>query len=156
MKQKYQLIVLLICLLGILCLSCSDSSTDNTPQPVTYELLASHCDPLTISVAANQRVTITTTDTVITHVDGSVVDCDFWCDADGIPTCHYVGQQPDLHDLSFMALIGTHNDDWFLIGTSFDSTFTTAGTIEMKVNDWGPCGDDSDNAGRFMITVLKH
>ena len=50
-------------------------------------------------------------------------------------------------------MIGNFNDEWFVIGTSYQRTFTSSGQLSMKVNDWGPCGDDSDNAGRFMISV---
>lgn len=154
MKKHVLTIVLVVCLLS-LAIGCSDDDqpTSSTGGPAVYELLASHCDPLVITVAANQTVTITVTDSVITNPTGTVTDCDFWCDADGIPDCHYVGTVDYLHNLSFMALVAEFNGDWILIGKNFDSTFTEAGDLNLKVNDWGPCGEDSDNAGRFMITV---
>jgi len=152
MKQHSAKVIWLICFLGIFVLGCSDSST-NSNGPDIYTLLATHCEPLVINVEANQTVTIATTDSVITHIDGLVEDCDFWTDANGIPDCHYVDEQPLLHDLPFMALIGYLDGEWFLVGTSFDSTFETAGQIELRVNDWGDCGEDSDNAGQFVISV---
>lgn len=145
----------LLTLLALVAGGCSDdSSTGTDPQPETYTLLASHCDPLVITVGANQTVTITTTDSVLTHVNGGIADCDFWTDADGIPDCHYVTDVTELHSLPFMALIGYFNGEWFVVGTSFERTFDTAGDLELKVNDWGPCGTDSDNVGQFVITVL--
>ena len=134
---------------------CSKEDSDD-PQTRTYEYQAirSHCDPLILSIQAIQTVTITTTDSVITNISGHVVDCDFWTDANGIPDCHYMNEQPDLHNLPFMALIGKIGDDYFLVGTYYKHTFTSNGNLELSVNDWGGCGDDSDNEGKFIITVL--
>jgi hypothetical protein len=83
-----------------------------------------------------------------------VQDCDFWTDADGIPDCHYVDDIPELHGLPFMALIGKFGDDYFLVGKNYKHTFSSTGTLELSVNDWGGCGEDSDNAGKFVITVV--
>ena len=86
---------------------CSDDgSPTSSDGPVVYELLASHCDPLVIAYDSGQTVTFTVTDSVITNINGVVEDCDFSTDADGIPDCHYVQDQPLIHGLSFMALIG--------------------------------------------------
>ena len=134
---------------------CSDSDSDE-PESEVYEYLAtrSHCSPLIISIEAGQTVTINTTGTVVTHVNGTVEDCDMWTDANGIPNCHYVNERPELHNLPFMALIGMFDNEYFLVGTSYIHTFTTAGNLELSVNDWGGCGDDSDNDGTFSIRVL--
>jgi hypothetical protein len=133
-----------------------DSDDPDTPQPTVYEYesVRSWCDPLIISVQANQKLTITTSDSVITNINGMVQDCDFWTDADGIADCHYVDQNPDLHGLPFMALIGKFDNQYFLVGTYYQNTFTTSGNLELSVNDWGGCGDDSDNVGIFVISVL--
>lgn len=147
--------VLGIC--ALLCIGCSDDEpTNSTPDGETYVLLASHCDPLEIIVNANETITLVTTDTVHTNESGSVADCDFWTDADGIPDCHYVGQVAELNNLSFMALVGSFETDWFFVGTSFDTTLTRTDTLKLKVNDWGPCDTDSDNSGRFFITVTRN
>ena len=82
-----------------------------------------------------------------------VADCDYWTDANGIADCHYVDQNPDLHGLPFMALIGKFDNNYFLVGTDYKNTFTSSGNLELSVNDWGGCGDDSDNVGKFVITV---
>ena len=133
---------------------CSKSEEAEEPQTKVYEYDAkrSHCDPLIIAVS-NQTVTITTTDTVITNIGGSVEDCDYWTDANGIPDCHYIEEQEDLHNLPFMALIGKFGDEYFLVGKSYKHYFSTAGNLELSVNDWGGCGVDSDNAGKFVISV---
>ena len=59
----------------------------------------------------------------------------------------------ELLGLPFMALIGKFDNDYFLVGTSYKNTCNTAGNLELSVNDWGGCGDDSDNVGKFVITV---
>lgn len=161
MKKYLNLFLVLfsLCILTLLtifvgCKESEDDDPSSQPNVYEYESVRSHCDPLIIEVKANQTITITTTDSVITNINGSVADCDFWTDADGIPDCHYVDTRPDLHGLPFMALIGKFNDEYFLVGTSFTRTFTAAGNLELSVNDWGGCGDDSDNTGKFVISVL--
>lgn len=139
---------------------CSDSNSDepkaDEPKADVYEYLAirSHCDPLIIPIKVNDVITINTTGEVITNISGSVSDCDIWTDADGIVDCHYVTEVTELQGLPFMALIGKFNGDYFVVGTSYSYTFTTAGNLELSVNDWGGCGDDSDNEGKFVISVL--
>lgn len=142
-------------IISVLLSGCSDSnSNDSEPEVFEYLATRSHCNPLIISIKANDVVTINTTGEVITNISGAVVDCDFWTDADGIPDCHYINDIPELHDLPFMALIGKFNNDYFLVGTYYKYTFTTAGNLELWVNDWGGCDDDSDNEGKFIISVL--
>ena len=141
-------------LLVIIYTGCKKDDEDSQTKTYEYESVRSHCDPLILSIQANQTVTITTTDSVITNISGSVADCDYWTDADGIPDCHYVDDRPELHGLPFMALIGKFGDDYFLVGTYYKHTFTSGGNLELSVNDWGGCGDDSDNVGKFVITVL--
>jgi hypothetical protein len=133
-----------------------DEEVEDGTQPTVYiyESVRSYCDPLIISVQANQTVNITTTDSVITNINGMVADCDYWTDANGIADCHYIDENPDLHGLPFMALIGKFNDQYFLVGTSYTNTFNSSGNLELSVNDWGGCGDDSDNVGKFVISVL--
>ena len=138
--------------IAILC-GCSDS-IDPEPEIFEYDAVRSHCDPLIIPIKANQTVTITTTGSVITNINGSVENCDDWTDANGIPNCQYVSERPELHDLPFMALIGMFDSDYFIVGTNYKHTFATAGNLELSVNDWGGCGDDSDNVGTFLINVL--
>lgn len=53
-----------------------------------------------------------------------------------------------------MALIGKFNDEFFLVGTHYVNTFSSASDLELSVNDWGGCGDDSDNVGKYVISVL--
>jgi hypothetical protein len=133
-----------------------DEEENNDPQPsvYVYESVRSHCDPLIIPVQANQTLTITTTDSVITNINGWVADCDYWTDANGIEDCHYVDENPDLHGLPFMALIGKFGNDYFLVGTDYKNTVPSSGNLELSVNDWGGCGDESDNVGKFVISVL--
>lgn len=133
-----------------------DDDEEIAPQSKVYEYEAirSYCDPIAIGIQAGQKVSISTTDSVITNINGSVEDCDYWTDADGIADCHYIDDNPDLHGLSFMALIGKFNDEYFLVGTQYVHTFSSAGTLELSVNDWGGCGAESDNVGKFVITVL--
>lgn len=138
----------------VLLISCSDDDDDEPNNDEVYVLDAKQCDPVEITIVADQIITLTTTDSVITNPSGSVVDCDYWTDADGIETCNYVINQPLLHGLPFMALIGNFNDgDWFWCGKDFDTSFATAGTLYLKVNDWGDCDVGSDNEGQFVITV---
>ena len=145
----------LILVISIILYGCSDSDPID-PEPEVYEYAAvrSHCDPLIISIKANKKVTITTTGSVITNINGNVADCDIWTDANGIPGCHYINEIPELHDLPFMALIGMFDNEYFLVGTSYKHTFTSTGNLELSVNDWGGCNNDSDNDGTFIITVL--
>lgn len=135
--------------------ACSSSDSE-APEPQIYEYqsVRSHCDPLIISVKANQTVTITTMDSVITNINGFVSDCDYWTDADGIADCHYLNDIEELHNLPFMALIGMFESQYFLIGTYYKHTFTKDGNLELSVNDWGGCGADSDNVGKFIVSVL--
>jgi hypothetical protein len=143
-------------LVCIVCLSFTLSACSDEPEPEVYEYnsIRSHCDPLIIAIKSGDKLTITTTGEVITNPNGVVEDCDFWTDADGIPGCHYVDQRPDLHGLPFMALIGFFDEEYFLVGTNFTRTFDSDGNLELSVNDWGGCGEDSDNEGTFVITVL--
>lgn len=131
-----------------------DYDTQDQSQTYTYDAVRSWCDPLIIAVKAGQTVTITVTDSVITNPTGVVEDCDYWTDADGIADCHYVEQNELLHGLPFMALIGEFADEYFLVGTSYKHAFTADGNLELSVNDWGGCGDESDNDGQFVIKVL--
>ena len=136
--------------------SCKKDESDEPDSNVKtyqYDSKRSWCDPIIIAVKADQTLTITTKDSVITNPNGVVMDCDFWTDADGIPDCHYVDQVEDLHGLPFMALIGMFNGEYFLVGTNYKHTFTSAGNLELSVNDFGICGDDADNVGTFVITV---
>ena len=135
---------------------CSDSSTNPKSEPEVFVLDAKQCDPITISVQANQTLKITTTDSVHTNIYGVVEDCDYWTDADGIFDCHYVEHISELHGLPFMALIGNFDEEWFLVGTDFERTFTTEGQFFLSVNDWGECGEGSDNSGKFTISVQKY
>ena len=145
----------LILIISVILYGCSDSdSIDPEPEVFEYTAVRSHCDPLIIPVKANQTVTVTTTGTVITNINGNVADCDKWTDANGIPDCHYVDAIADLHGLPFMALIGKFDNEFFLVGTSYKHTFSIAGNLELSVNDWGGCNNDSDNDGTFIITVL--
>ncbi|MEE4256015.1 MAG: hypothetical protein V2I47_03170 [Bacteroidales bacterium] len=150
-------VVIILVTASILSACKKDESDDpDTPQPTVYvyDAVRSWCDPIIISVKANQKVTITTTDSVITNINGMVEDCDYWTDANGIADCHYVDQNPDLHGIAFMALIGKFDDQFFLVGTYYQNTFTKSGNLELSVNDWGGCGNESDNAGQFVISVL--
>ena len=136
--------------------SCKKDESEEPASNVKtyqYDSKRSYCDPLILSVKENQTLTITTKDSVITNPTGGVADCDFWTDADGIPDCHYVDQIEELHGLPFMALIGKFGDEYFLVGTYYKHTFTSAGNLELSVNDFGICGDDADNVGTFVITV---
>jgi hypothetical protein len=147
-----------ILLFGTILNACKKDDEDDDQQSqwktYTYDAVRSWCDPLIISLKADQTVTITVTDSVHTNPTGVVEDCDYWTDADGIADCHYVEQNELLHDLPFMALIGKFNDEYFLVGTYFEHTFTAEGQLELSVNDWGGCGDESDNDGQFVIKVL--
>lgn len=143
----------LICL-GIFFIFQSGCSKEDEPDIFEYLAVRSWCDPLVIAIEANQTVTIKTSGTVITNPTGVVEDCDFWTDADGIPDCHYVDTSPELHGLPFMALIGYFDGEYFLVGTYFKRTFTKAGDLELSVNDWGGCLEESDNDGKFIISVL--
>ena len=131
-----------------------EEDSQSQTRTYTYDAVRSWCDPLIIAVKANQTITITTTDSVITNINGMVEDCDFWTDADGIPDCHYVDQNELLHGLPFMALIGKFAEEYFLVGTYYKHTFTTDVNLELSVNDWGGCGDESDNSGQFVIRVV--
>ncbi len=133
--------------------ACSNSEGPE-PTVYVYESVRSQCDPLIIPIKSNQTVTITTTDSVITNINGFVADCDFWTDADGIADCHYVNAIQELHGLPFMALIGKFDEQFFLVGTNYKNTFTKDGNLELSVNDVGACGADSDNVGKFIISVL--
>lgn len=155
--KRWLLTCLLACVALILVLAnCSDDdTTKSTTNTKTYTYDATACDPLVITVAANQSIMITATDSVHTNPSGTVDGCDLWTDADGLPDCEYVGTVSEIHNLSFMALIGNFDGEWFLVGKNFDTTFTTAGELSLQVNDWGPCAENSDNAGQFVITVTK-
>lgn len=148
--------ILFIVFISILIIGCDkDDEEEEAPSNTyVYDAVRSHCDPLMFVISADQTVTITTTDSVITNINGGVADCDYWTDADGIPDCHYIDDNPDLHGLPFMALIGEYGGEYFLVGTSYQNTFASADTLKLSVNDWGGCGDDSDNVGQFVITVL--
>jgi hypothetical protein len=143
---------LLLACMWLAIAACSDdtSSPDAEPKPTVYELLATNEQGISIDVAGGQRVHITATDSVNTNPAGTVLDCDLWTDADGITTCNYVWTDPNCRGLPFMALIGTCGADSFLVGTSFDSTFSGDCTLTLVVNDWV----FYDNAGRFMVSVL--
>lgn len=136
------------------CKKDDDEDTQDEWKTYVYQAIDSPCDPLIIAVKANQTITITASDSVITNPNGVVEDCDFWTDADGIADCHYVEQNELLHGLPFMALIGKFAEEYFLVGTYYNHTFTTDGNLELSVNDWGGCGDESDNDGQFVIKVL--
>lgn len=155
MRHTCRLTILLLGLLLLALAGCDDDKPNNSLPDNVYIFPAvnSHCTPLTFAISAGQTVTITTTDSVITNPTGSVADCDFWTDADGIPDCHYVSERSELHDLPFMALIGEFNGEYFLVGVDFTRSFAEDGDLNLTVNDWGGCGDDSDNEGRFVITV---
>jgi hypothetical protein len=158
MKSSRTILFLLLCLClcAILGLNCDDEATNSEPEPETYTLDATHCTPLEITVVANETISLTVTDSVHTNPGGVVVECDFWTDADGIPTCPYVGTVSELNNLPFMALVGSFDTEWFVVGTSFDTVLTEADTLMLKVNDWGPCAELSDNAGQFVITVERN
>lgn len=158
MRRSYVGILWLICLALYLTISCSDSASPppaNTgPKPVVHELLATSAAGITVSVAANQTIEISTTDSVCTNPARPILfpDCDIWTDADGLPDCHYVTTYQECRGLPFMALIGSvEADEYFVVGTDFDSTF--AGDVQLKliINDWVY----DDNAGKFTISVLK-
>jgi len=130
---------------------CSkDSTSGNEPEPDVYELLATDEAGITLNIDAGQRVQISATDSVNTNPEGPVEDCDLWTDADGIPDCSYVVDSPECRGLPFMALIGEIDSGYFFVGTNFDSTFTDAAELTLLINDWV----FSDNAGRFMVSVL--
>ena len=141
-------------LIVMLILGCSDSSTNNPrnngPTPDVYELPATLDTSIVIDIEAGKTVEITATDSVNTNPDGPVVDCDLWTDADGIADCNYVTGSPECRGLPFMALLGHRGTDYFLVGTSFDTTFSNAGQLELLINDWV----FNDNAGKFRISVL--
>lgn len=143
-------------LLCVFCLSFLLFGCADDPEPEVYEYnsIRSHCDPLIIAIKSGDQVTITTSGSVITNPTGGVEDCDFWTDADGIPGCHYVDQVPELHGLPFMALIGYFDGEYFLVGTNYTGTFDSDGSLELSVNDFGGCGENSDNEGTFEISVL--
>ena len=132
--------------------ACSDDEASPTgPKPSVYDFPATFEEGIVIDVAAGKNVRITATGEVSTNPDGPVLDCDLWTDADGIPDCHYVISDPLCHGLPFMALIGIYNDDeYFLVGTDFDSTFAAAGELRLEINDWV----FTDNDGAFSVTVL--
>jgi hypothetical protein len=153
MRWAPGLLFSVISMFSAILLSCSEDSVTPTKtkiKPVVYELLATDEDGISISVKANQTVSITSTDSVNTNPGGPVVDCDLWTDADGILDCQYVTDDPLCRGLPFMALIGTCGADSFLIGTKFDSTFASACTLTFVVNDWV----FTDNDGRFRVSVL--
>ncbi|MBN1211442.1 MAG: hypothetical protein JXA92_02585 [candidate division Zixibacteria bacterium] len=154
MKRPILPFLCLITVLIIGFISCSDSSSpssSNKPKPTVYELLATDEGDITIAIKAGQIIEITTTDSVNSNPDGLVVDCDLWTDADGIPDCQYVTSEPNCRNLPFMALIGTLDSDYFLVGTSYCDTFTTDDTLTLCINDWV----FYDNDGKFTISVLK-
>ena len=62
----------------------------------------------------------------------------------------------DYNGLAFMALVGSFDTEWFMVGTAFDTLLTRSDTLKLKVNDWGNCGAQSDNAGRFVIRVTRN
>lgn len=134
--------------------ACSDSTsppeTTPGPKPVVYELLATKGAGINVSVKANQRVEITATDSVSTNPNIYVPDCDKWTNADGIADCHYVTTAPECRGLPFMALLGNIDNDYFVVGTDFDSTFTSDVQLKLVINDWV----FGDNAGKFTVNVL--
>ncbi len=132
--------------------ACTDDSTTNTPagtNPAIYELPATDADGITLSVTTGQVIEITTTGQVNTNPDGPVVDCDLWTDANGIETCIYVAESW-CRGLPFMALIGFFDSQYFLVGTSFQRTFTASGDLTLLINDL--VFDDND--GKFTVSVL--
>jgi hypothetical protein len=146
---------LMIAPLVALCLglaSCSgDEGSPSGPVPTVYDFPATYEDGILIIVAAGKNVRITTTGEVNTNPDGPAIDCNLWTDADGIPDCGYVISEPSCHGLPFMALIGIFNDDeYFLVGTDFDSTFAEAGELRLEINDLF----FTDNEGAFTVSVV--
>lgn len=45
----------------------------------------------------------------------------------------------ELHGRPFMAFIGNLNGERFLVGTSFERKFASAGQPNLEVNEWGAC-----------------
>lgn len=144
--------VAMVCLFCLLSAGCSENeSPSSSTGAKVYELSAVYEDAIVFDVAAGKNVHITATGEVNTNPDGPVLDCDLWTDADGIPDCQYVISETNCHGLPFMALIGIYNDDeYFLVGTEFDSTFAEAGVMRLEINDWV----FTDNDGAFTVTVL--
>jgi hypothetical protein len=147
---KWMISSLLVLFVGLS--ACSDDEGSPTgPKPTVFEFPATYEDGILLDIAAGKNVRITATGEVNANPDGPVADCDLWTDADGIPDCNYVIGEPLCHGLPFMALIGIFNDDeYFLVGTNFDSTFAEAGELWLEINDW----DFTDNAGAFTVSVL--
>jgi len=144
-----------IALLCLVCLFAADCSGDDSPsssgKPKVHELPATYEEGIAFDVAAGKNVHITATGEVNTNPDGPMIDCDLWTDADGIPDCSYVISETQCHGLPFMALIGIYDEDeYFLVGTEFDSTFAEAGRMRLEINDWA----FTDNAGAFTVTVI--
>ncbi len=141
-----------ICALCVLSASCSeDEGPASSGKPKIYELPATYEEGIAFDIAAGRNVHITATGEVSTNPDGPVIDCDLWTDADGIPDCNYVISNTECHGLPFMALIGIYDEDeYFLVGTDFDSTFAEAGQMRLEINDWV----FTDNAGAFTVTVI--
>lgn len=126
-----------------------DSSDENSPKPMVYELQATDENGIDIAIQAGDILHITVTGTVNTNPDGLVEDCDKWTDADGIPDCQYVTDNVNCRGLPFMALIGFWDNQYFLVGTDYRHTFQTNGSLTLLINDWVYI----DNDGKFTISV---
>lgn len=156
MRLPFRRFSLLIALTGISAFACSDSTSPppparpQGPKPVVYELPATQATGPALAVKANQNVKITVTDSVSSNPGMYVPECDHWTDANGIADCDYVISAPECRGLPFMALLGNVEDDYFVVGTDFDSTFTDDVQLNLLINDWV----FGDNAGKFTITVL--
>ncbi|MBN2226233.1 MAG: hypothetical protein JW763_02595 [candidate division Zixibacteria bacterium] len=150
--MKYSFLPALIVLvgLGLLATTCSNdpASSKKKPTPTVVELLATDENGLEIAFTDGQTIEISVTDTVSTNPNGLVEDCDLWTDADGIADCQYVTSAPECRGLPFMALIGKTGSIYFLVGTSYSTTFTGDGTLTLEINDW----EFYDNAGKFVIS----
>ena len=154
MNRSYFRVLWMMVLTAMIAIACSDSTSPPeappAPKPVVYELMATDDAGINVSVKANQRVEITTTDSVSTNPNILVPDCDKWTKANGIADCHYVTTEQECRGLPFMALLGNVDNDYFVVGTDFDSTFANDVQLKLVINDWV----FFDNAGKFTISVL--
>jgi tetratricopeptide (TPR) repeat protein len=130
----------------------------STPTPTAtpkraarYTLNAQDPAGLRIRVSAGDRLTITAAGQVNTHPGGAVTDCDYWTGPNGIASCHYVQEAPELYGLPFMALIAKVDDKWILVGEQASFTVTRDQEILLTVNDWD--WGFADNQGSFTIEI---
>lgn len=130
----------------------STSAPQPTPTPkqdVHRTLSANDSAGLRINVSVGDRLTVIATGKVHTSPGGTVADCDYWTDPNGIASCHYVSEVPELHGLPFMALVAQVNGDWVLIGERTSITITRGPNVWFMINDWG----FTDSQGSFALEI---